>query len=321
MNDFPQRDQKSVADERGIVLLQAIFDPQDHIYRYIGGRDYGIDGMLELVDGADVTGKLISLQLKSSIHFEGVDYISLYNIKHSTCNYWLNCDLPVMLVLADLRNECVYYSDAKEQIRHRYSEFTNNEHFIFRVDMENVIKKLSSNPIASEKKAYELMWHRYLDFERRMITYREFEDKLKDFVLHRRDYYDHILHQDCDPFLTQPLSFYERTLKIDTFLKDCADRIGIVIDDINYTGIRGKYKDAYDSFGIYDKEGSILEIEITEMHQKLQKNLEAIIEPLKEHIFSEEDYWRVVAPNVLDSASRMTLKEFQTGEYEYWYDD
>lgn len=70
MCNLPKRPEQHIIDEQGIVLLQTILEPKHYIFRSLGGRDYGIDGLLEVTEDGRATGKMISLQLKSSMNFK-----------------------------------------------------------------------------------------------------------------------------------------------------------------------------------------------------------------------------------------------------------
>ncbi len=76
MYDLPKRPEQHVIDEKGKLLLQSILNPQHYIFRELGGRDYGIDGILETVDDGKPTGRMMSIQLKSSEHFQDFDIVN-----------------------------------------------------------------------------------------------------------------------------------------------------------------------------------------------------------------------------------------------------
>ena len=148
MNELPIRPEQHIIDTQGLALLNIIINPSEYIFRILGERDYGIDGLLEIVENGHATGKMISLQLKSSKGFD-ISYSDKVNknvlvdqfdsalfyfdgcipvrIKKTTCNYWLNNNLPVVLVLADIETNCLYYSFIADQIRQRYQDFNNSD--------------------------------------------------------------------------------------------------------------------------------------------------------------------------------------------------
>lgn len=113
-------------DTNGTALLNYLL-PDDYIFRTIGERDYGIDGPIELAFRGHVTGKFISVQLKSSQNFRWNQNNTLsISISKRTCNYWISNSMPVFLFIADLSLNSVFYVDAKKQLRQRYDEMLNN---------------------------------------------------------------------------------------------------------------------------------------------------------------------------------------------------
>lgn len=170
MCELPKRPEQHIIDERGVVLLRTILEPKNYIFRNLGGRDYGIDGILEIAENGAVTGRMMSIQLKSSENFPdfctvnhdmniGISateakvgviegFISI-PIKKTTCNYWLQNTMPVILVLADVRNNCLYYTYVDEQIRSRYREYIECDTFRFDVPANSRILRRDHNTIES----------------------------------------------------------------------------------------------------------------------------------------------------------------------------
>lgn len=92
-------------------LSRQIFEtkiPSEWILRDIA-PDYGVDRSLEIVENGVVTGKEILIQLKGTespeIHD---DYIS-FSLSANHLKYYLDKDLPVFLVVVDLKEENCYW--------------------------------------------------------------------------------------------------------------------------------------------------------------------------------------------------------------------
>ena len=148
--ELPKRTEQHEIDTKGMNLLTYVL-PKEYIFRTLGERDYGIDGLIELAFGGHVTGKFISAQLKSSGHVSWTNEGTIrINIVKTTCNYWLQNNMPVLLLLADIVEQKVYYCDVKSQIRKRYREYNENDSFSF------VLKKIM-NYIFLYKKLYKVM--------------------------------------------------------------------------------------------------------------------------------------------------------------------
>ena len=76
--------------------------PDHWLVRELSERDYGIDALIELVTlDNQVTGKLISIQLKSTDNFKfnSFNKFTVYSIEKQTTNYWLNSNIFCKLLL------------------------------------------------------------------------------------------------------------------------------------------------------------------------------------------------------------------------------
>jgi hypothetical protein len=121
--NFPQRPKQHEIDTVGLSLLSYVL-PKEYIFRSLGERDYGIDGLIELAFGGQVSGLFLSVQLKSSenVHWKKDGTVKI-SIPTTTCNYWMQNTMPVLLFLADLTTQKVYYADVKAQLRQRYADY------------------------------------------------------------------------------------------------------------------------------------------------------------------------------------------------------
>lgn len=335
MCDLPKRPIQHIIDEQGILLLQTILEPKHYIFRSLGGRDYGIDGLLEIAENGYVTGKMFSLQLKSSENFPDFteirhesndnDFISRIGrivgsipvpIKKSTCNYWLQSPLPILLVLADIKHHCLYYTDIKAQIRQRYREFVSKDHFMFYIPADSRLEEMNTATIQSGEGICNA--YRHMMFERNkflMLEYPDFFNFVQDFVTNRMKYYEHIDHQNADPFLTQSMNFYNTTRHLHRLLQIISRHLDVAFDNIDFYKVREKYKDAYRHYDVWE-EYDVLEIEISELHSRIQENMLNIIDTLRELIISIEGYfWETQYPGIYAEAEKMSSREFRDNCY------
>lgn len=98
------RKSTAVTDRAGVYTVGLLVEKMQWIYREQTVEDYGIDAHVEVVDGEDVTGRVLALQIKSGpSHF--VDTADgrgwwFYPDKDDL-DYWLSHSLPVIVVRAD----------------------------------------------------------------------------------------------------------------------------------------------------------------------------------------------------------------------------
>jgi tetratricopeptide (TPR) repeat protein len=84
-----------------------------------GTPDYGLDGEVEIFEDETATAQLFKFQLKGSDHV--VPNAPSVRIESETFIYWRNLDLPVLLVLVDVKSETVYgrWVHAIDELRSR----------------------------------------------------------------------------------------------------------------------------------------------------------------------------------------------------------
>ncbi len=92
---------KPQTERLGVSALEQFFASQGWIFREQTILDYGIDALVEIVEGEYPTGKLVALQIKSGISYfkeeSGDHYVFRAKSKH--IEYWLGHAMPVVLVL------------------------------------------------------------------------------------------------------------------------------------------------------------------------------------------------------------------------------
>ena len=98
-------------DRVGVQTVGLQFEKTGYIFREQPISDYGIDAHIELIDGENVTGQLIALQVKSGASWfkEKYDggYVFRGDQKH--LDYWLEHSLPVLIILSDIKAGCCYW--------------------------------------------------------------------------------------------------------------------------------------------------------------------------------------------------------------------
>lgn len=94
----------------GIVSLN--IKQAGSLYRKLPGRDYGIDGIIELFEDEQTTGKFILVQIKGSKTKYGDDpekTILSCTVRQTTFQYVRTSNLPVVLVAVDTSTKTFYY--------------------------------------------------------------------------------------------------------------------------------------------------------------------------------------------------------------------
>ena len=110
---LPKRTKQHRSEDRSLAILKYKLGDLG-IFRDQGTNDYGIDCELELVQGDQVTGRIVKAQVKSS---DGVTprkdgTPTVGGIKQSTLNYWCehSFNANVLAFLVDIENEDIYLS-------------------------------------------------------------------------------------------------------------------------------------------------------------------------------------------------------------------
>ncbi|MGP8068590.1 MAG: DUF4365 domain-containing protein [Candidatus Bathyarchaeia archaeon] len=82
--------------------------PAEWIYRKIE-MDYGLDREIEIVDEENVTGKKLLVQIKTTESPDIADARVRFRLTTDKLEYYSRSDLPVLLVLVDLRTKICYW--------------------------------------------------------------------------------------------------------------------------------------------------------------------------------------------------------------------
>ena len=93
-------------NRRGVHAVGSIFlgDDFEWFFRPQEVSDVGIDALVEILDNDEPTGKLIALQIKTGqSYFRKTGDNFVLNIDDRHMKYWIKYDLPVYIILADLK--------------------------------------------------------------------------------------------------------------------------------------------------------------------------------------------------------------------------
>lgn len=113
--DFPKRirQHKNESDSFAIILYKL---REIGIFRNVTESDYGIDFEIEVVNGNNVQGHCLKVQVKSSDNLtirqkDGVATVG--GIEQSSLNYWaeISYNTPVVAIAVDVVSEDIYVSD------------------------------------------------------------------------------------------------------------------------------------------------------------------------------------------------------------------
>ncbi len=89
--------------------------PDEWLYRKIE-LDYGLDREIEIAINGKLTGKTLLIQLKSSATIRKEDNLVKYSIETNKLQYYLERDVPVILILVDIQKEICYWLFVQEYI-------------------------------------------------------------------------------------------------------------------------------------------------------------------------------------------------------------
>jgi hypothetical protein len=304
---LPKRPKQHEIDTRGLSLLSYVL-PKECIFRSLGERDYGIDGIIELAFGEQVSGLFLSAQLKSSenVHWlKGGDV--RVSIPKTTCNYWMQNNMPVLLFLADLSTQKVYYGDVKAQLRQRYTDYSTNNNFPFTLSYKNELHFTIDQNIPNVDEFLSVYGYRiqFLALVLRMVGYSAFEADLKEFILNWKRYFNHLKHQNADPFLFKSIEFYKQTIHIHNCMLHISNELNLGMQEVDFKAVRNNLREMYDYYKAtpgYD----ILEYEITVLHSQIGEYIEAVIRGIKNYILSsEKDFWSISFPLIYQEAQNM----------------
>lgn len=107
------------------------FDNGDAIYRDLSGRDYGIDGLVELFDNGNPTGKISFIQVKGTrdkIEPLKTKPVISCSISVSNAHYATQNIIPVFLIYVSLlKPETLYFVNIQSAIAEQMEKFASQK--------------------------------------------------------------------------------------------------------------------------------------------------------------------------------------------------
>lgn len=292
MSNLPKRPKQHEIDSKGLAILQYKLSPH-FIFRSITERDYGIDALLEMTEGGSVTGKFITVQVKSkgSIHWNKKNQFK-EKINSSTVNYWMNNNDPVLIFLVDCEKEIVYFANAKRQARENYSQLSSSG-----VSFEF----LEENDITSDVGLVRMLASIFIEND-----YQEFISAVKDFVMNLGNYNEHLeSNQGRDFFLFVDEEQIDMTRHIYKVLMNINNYLLISLPTIPTKEIREKSLSIYEAY-YKDNFYEIIEWENSELNFWLEKWKNIILPGLKHLIFEKEcNFWSKKHPTVVKQLGKV----------------
>lgn len=124
--------EKQLLGEQGTSLISLAVSKMGYVWRPTSQHDTGIDGEIEIRDTASgvVSGLSLKVQSKAVSNFEGeTDEGFYYRAHQRDVDYWLQHNVPVILVLSRPRTNEIYWlpvRDPSGQVRERIFHFVKS---------------------------------------------------------------------------------------------------------------------------------------------------------------------------------------------------
>jgi hypothetical protein len=301
---YPRRVPAHIKADKSFRLLKDQ-TPETWIVRDVSQDDYGIDCYIELVpDSGDMTGHLVSVQLKSSdaIRWRASagsanSLVSTFSgIRTTTTNYWMGMQIPVFLCVADLAENSVYWVNAKSQIRSNYTKATSQESISF------LLHKSATLGSNGEEDEFLLSYFR----ER---AYDSFHAQVADLIVHAAEYYELIGdHGWQDPFLESEIADTVMATRLYNTLYSAAAHLGI---EWNQVPLSERFEQDAETWG-QACSGLIHEATLGKLLHCLQPTLTEVLKRTVETItVLEGDYWRSSDPLLWSICACTSTDSFQ----------
>lgn len=258
--------------------------PDDWIIREVTERDYGIDCYVEICNDGFITGKLLSIQLKGSekITFQGKNaFVTYYNLKQSTLNYWSKLPTITLFVYIDIKSEKIYFCNIRKYIRENYKAYLNETLTTIKIPVDHFLDKKHSE-----------IWIEIIYFLE--STRNKYEEEIKEFISNFENNVRLILNiYNLDPFLPLEDGNDQRFL---FFYKNCkflASRFKI---DWNVESIDDEIEIAWKEFGECDL---LYYYTTTKIIKSMLPIFKELINKVIEKINGiESEYWRDKYPSI-----------------------
>ncbi|MEM8642535.1 MAG: DUF4365 domain-containing protein [Cyanobacteria bacterium P01_G01_bin.54] len=171
----------------GVNCTERAFLKLYWIFREQSIEDFGIDAFVEICEEGNPTGQLLALQIKSGSSYfkENKGQYVVFRGEKQHLEYWKNHDLPVLLILCDVDQECSYWQAVNE-----YTVEHTSKGWKVNVPFDQVINESALNTFRKISKKISA-FEQYIIFS------------LKDISLNRAKRYR------ADILLTQEYSKYE----------------------------------------------------------------------------------------------------------------
>lgn len=138
----------SVTEKEGVIYVQKIVNSMRCIWRPTPNDDYGLDGEIEIASHGEVTGRLIKVQVKSGTSYftnrKGNSFDVL--IEPSDLDYWLQSNLPVILIVYDPKRELAFWKSVKQYVA-THPEATTAAHRITFSSRSDKFQRESFGPL------------------------------------------------------------------------------------------------------------------------------------------------------------------------------
>jgi len=113
--ESPKQNRANKIGRKGVAILNSIIEVRlDWIFRINHQEnDFGIDAFIDIIsEDGQLTGKSIALQIKSGQSYfrKKTDFGWKYNGENRHLNYYLNHDIPVILLIIDVDSEKAFWA-------------------------------------------------------------------------------------------------------------------------------------------------------------------------------------------------------------------
>jgi hypothetical protein len=120
----------SAMAKKGVNYVRDIIESSNSIFHEVHQEnDYGNDAFIELVEGEDVKGITLAIQVKSGTSFCTKSSCSIPASKKHF-EYWKSHSLPVIGIVYDPNEKMAYWTDIKDHIENKLDSIVNGPHTI-----------------------------------------------------------------------------------------------------------------------------------------------------------------------------------------------
>ena len=127
-------------EEKAEKKFGYLISDENIVYRNITGRDYGIDGILELFEDGNPTGRIAFIQIKGTankiVPLKKSPEVSCNNVTRSNLMYAKQKNIPIILIYLNINDE-FFYDKWLNEISPKKVKDRN----VIRIHIENYIDK------------------------------------------------------------------------------------------------------------------------------------------------------------------------------------